>query len=205
MDYQTLRKLKPRTGKIITGLGTGAHLERWGFSPDQLIEKDWNESADLGDGFIVNTTPARHFSGRGFKRQQALWLSFVLQTPRHKIFLGGDSGYDTHFKKIGEEHGPFDLAILECGQYNKSWKHIHMMPEELIQAAHDLRAEKLLPVHWGKFTLSTHDWDEPIKRVSAAAKAAALPLLTPRIGEPVYLDEANGFSEWWLQLEQLGS
>jgi L-ascorbate metabolism protein UlaG (beta-lactamase superfamily) len=47
------------------------------------------------------------------------------------LYLGGDSGYDTHFAEIGKAFGPFDLAILECGQYNRNWKYIHMMPEEL--------------------------------------------------------------------------
>lgn len=96
--------------KIITSLGTGAHLEHWGFSPDKIIEKDWNESAVLDSGFVITATPGRHFSGRGFKRNQAIWASFVLQTPSKKIFIGGDSGYDTHFAKIGAEHGPFSNA-----------------------------------------------------------------------------------------------
>jgi ABC-type spermidine/putrescine transport system permease subunit I len=31
---------------------------------------------------------------------------------------------------------------LENGQYNKSWKHIHMMPNEVLQAAKDLGAKE---------------------------------------------------------------
>lgn len=200
LDHDTVVKLRPRIGKVITGLGTGAHLERWGFAKESIMEKDWNETVDLGDGFIVYTTPARHFSGRGFKRQQALWLSFVLKTPAMKIFIGGDSGYDKHFAAIGEQHGPFDLVILECGQYNKSWKHIHMMPEQLITASQELKAKQLLPVHWGKFTLSTHDWDEPIKRVMIAGEKAGLPVLHPLIGQTLYLKKENSFTQWWNEI-----
>jgi L-ascorbate metabolism protein UlaG (beta-lactamase superfamily) len=133
-------------------LGTGAHFERWNFDQKIIIEKDWNETVELDQGFIVNTLPARHFSGRGFKRNQSLWMSFALQTPTMNLYLGGDSGYDTHFAEIGKAFGPFDLAILECGQYNRNWKYIHMMPEELPQAAIDLKAKKILPVHWSKFS-----------------------------------------------------
>ena len=64
LDDQTVLKLK--VGKVITGLGTGAHLERWGFDPKSIVEQDWNESAALDSGFQVTATPARHFSGRGF-------------------------------------------------------------------------------------------------------------------------------------------
>ncbi|HLA56404.1 MAG TPA: MBL fold metallo-hydrolase [Flavobacterium sp.] len=197
LDYETVIKLKSKVKTVITGLGTGAHLEYWGFNPEMIIEKDWDAQIDLGNGFIVNTTPARHFSGRSFTRNKALWLSFVLQTPTGKIFLGGDSGYDTHFAKIGAAFGPFDLAILECGQYNSSWKNIHLMPEEMIPAAKDLRAKVLMPVHWGKFSLALHAWDEPVKLATEAAKAANLPLLTPMIGEKVNLNALQFFESWW--------
>lgn len=197
LDHETVLKLKPKIKKIITGLGTGAHLEHWGFDQQIIIEKDWNEEVVLDEGFVVNTVPARHFSGRGFKRQQAIWLSFVLQTPTQKIFIGGDSGYDSHFLKIGNQFGPFNLVILECGQYNKSWKHIHMMPEELVQAAQDLKAEKLMPVHWAKFSLALHSWDEPIIRVTGEAKRKNFPVIHPMIGEEVDLNNPGNKTEWW--------
>ncbi len=197
LDYETIVKLKPKVKTVITGLGTGEHLEYWGFNPENIIEKDWNEQIDLGDGFVVNTAPARHFAGRLFSRNKALWMSFVLQTPKRKIYIGGDSGFDTHFEAIGNQFGPFDLAILECGQYNQSWKYIHMFPEELIIATKNLNAKALMPVHWGKFALSNHAWDEPIKRVSEAAEKVNLPLLTPMIGQKVNLDAPGRFEKWW--------
>ncbi|PSL26799.1 L-ascorbate metabolism protein UlaG (beta-lactamase superfamily) [Dyadobacter jiangsuensis] len=197
LDYETILKLKNKVGKVITGLGTGEHLEYWGYDVANIIEKDWNESADLGGGFTVNVTPGRHFSGRNFSRNRALWVSFVLQTPTLKIFIGGDSGYDNHFKKIGAQFGPFDLALLECGQYNEAWKYIHMMPEETVTAARELGAKKLMPVHWAKFALSIHDWNEPIIRATAEAQKQGMPLVTPLIGQKVELKGNQTFTQWW--------
>ncbi len=197
LDYKTIMQLKPKVDKIITGLGTGAHLERWGFAPEDITELDWNEKTVTDSGFVVTATPGRHFSGRGFKRNQSLWCSFVLQTPSKKIFIGGDSGYDTHFVKIGEEHGPFDLALLECGQYNQYWKYIHMMPEETVQASIDLKAKTLMPVHWAKFALSMHAWDESIERATAEASRKNVPLIHPMIGELVDLNDFGTQTEWW--------
>jgi L-ascorbate metabolism protein UlaG (beta-lactamase superfamily) len=197
LDYETVIGLKPKVKNVITGLGTGEHLEYWGFSPEIIFEKDWDEHIDLGDGFMVNTTTARHFAGRLFSRNKALWMSFVLQTPKRKIYLGGDSGFDNHFEAIGNKFGPFDLAILECGQYNESWKYIHMFPEELITASKNLKTKTLMPVHWGKFALANHAWDEPIKRVSVAAEKGNLSLLTPMIGQKVNLDFPGAFEKWW--------
>lgn len=118
-----------------------------------------------------------------------------------KIFIGGDSGYDTHFAEIGKQYGPFDLAILECGQYNENWKYIHMMPEEVAQAAEELKAKKLIPVHWGKFSLGQHAWDEPIIRVVAEAKRKNVSVIHPMIGEEVNLKEHNLSEEWWKKID----
>ncbi|MEI6946296.1 MBL fold metallo-hydrolase [Paraflavisolibacter sp. H34] len=197
LDYKTVVQLQPKVGTVITGLGVGAHLEYWGYRPDQIIEKDWNEEVVLDAGFTVHTAPARHFSGRGFRRNGTLWTSFVLTTPGRRIYLGGDSGYDRHFKTIGETYGPFDLVILENGQYDQNWKYIHMMPEETVQAARDLKARRLLPVHWSKFALANHAWDESIIRVVREGLRQHMPLLHPLIGEAVRLKDEVPPVNWW--------
>jgi len=197
LDYKTVMELKSKVGKIITGLGTGTHLEYWGFDPKSIVELDWNQSSVLDSGFMITATPGRHFTGRTFTRNQTIWCSFVFQSPSKKIFIGGDSGYDMHFVQIGAEHGPFDLALLECGQYNKSWKYIHMMPEQTVQAAIDLKAKTIMPVHWAKFALSLHAWDEPIQRVTKEAHRLNVPIIHPRIGETVDLNNFGVQTEWW--------
>lgn len=202
LDYKTMIKLKPKIKRIICALGVGEHLVRWGFDTDIINELDWNEEINLGEGFVVNALSARHFAGRGFVRNKSIWTSFVLQTPTMKLFIGGDSGYDTHFANIGKRFGPFDLAILENGQYNENWKYIHMMPGETLQAAKDLKAKRLLPVHNSKFPLSVHPWDEPLRRITELNKNANLNLATPMIGEELRLkDKAQQFSKWWEGVE----
>ncbi len=197
LDHDTVVQLQPKVRNVLTGLGTGAHLEHWGYDAHKITENDWHASVRFEDGITVHWTPARHFSGRTFKRNQTLWTSFVLQTPTKKLYLGGDSGYDTHFAQIGAQHGPFDLAILECGQYNESWKYIHMLPEQVLTAAKELNAKILMTVHWGKFSLSVHAWDEPIKKVSEFALEENLPLLTPMIGEKIDLENIRTLENWW--------
>lgn len=197
LDYKTIVRLNKKVKKVITGLGVAAHLRYWGYDQAIIEEMDWNMQIKLDAGFTVHSISARHFSGRGLKRNGTIWSSFILHGPDKKIFIGGDSGYDLHFAETGEQFGPFDLAILENGQYNTSWKYIHMFPEETVQAAIDLQAATLLPVHWAKFSLSLHAWDEPILRIRKEAAKKNINLLHPRIGELVDLDANPKFDAWW--------
>ena len=196
LDHRAVCELKPKVKSVITSKGVDGHLKLWGYKAEQIIALNWNDKAIIeGNEFIC--VPARHFSGRKFKRGQTLWSSFVLNTPSAKIYLGGDSGYDTHFKEIGEKYGPFDLAILECGQYGRYWPVSHMLPEETLQASKDLKAKALLPVHWGKFSLSSHPWTEPVERLLIANADEAQVVFTPQIGEVLELSSENKTVKWW--------
>ncbi len=202
VDHETLLALQSKIRRVICGLGVGAHFVHWGYAPERITETDWNERVELDSGFVVHTAPARHFSGRTFERNNTLWQSYVLCTPTLKIYIGGDSGYDTHFAEIGAAHGPIDLAILDNGQYDAAWKYIHTMPEEVLRAGRDLRAKRIFPVHSSKFVLANHPWDEPLSRITELNEGYGFPLVTPMIGEPVYLDRPEQkFSRWWVGLQ----
>lgn len=198
LDYPTMLKLKDRVGQFVTPLGVGAHLEYWGVEPERIHELDWHESVTI-DTFEFTALPSRHFSGRGLKRNQSLWASYALKVPGYNLYLGGDSGYGPHFKSIGDTYGPFDLTILECGQYDVNWSQIHMMPEQTVQASIDLQSKLLLPVHWGKFTLSLHPWYEPITRATAHAEKLNVSIATPMLGEQLTLGNALPNTRWWQQ------
>lgn len=197
VDYETLLALKPKVKKVICGLGVGAHFEQWGYDPAVLDERDWFETIDLEGNFRVFTEPARHFSGRGFARNNTLWMSYVVQAPSMKFYIGGDSGYDTHYAEIGRKHGPIDLVMLDNGQYNVAWQYIHNLPREVVQAAKDLKAKRLFPVHSSKFMMANHPWDEPLIQVTELSDGT-IPLVTPIIGELVDLnDTTREFKPWW--------
>ncbi|MBL0744356.1 MBL fold metallo-hydrolase [Chryseolinea lacunae] len=197
LDYNSILKLKDKTKNFYTALGVGSHLAHWGIEEERIHEFDWWEGETISPGMQLTATPARHFSGRGFTRYQTLWASFVLSTPTNRIFIGGDSGYDGSFKNIGDKFGPFDIALLECGQYDRKWPFIHMMPEQTVQAAIDLKTRVLMPVHWGKFTLSVHPWRDPIRRAKKEAAVLHMPLTTPRIGEVLKLNSYLPNKAWW--------
>jgi L-ascorbate metabolism protein UlaG (beta-lactamase superfamily) len=202
LDYPTVKAMKTRIKRVICPLGVGEHFERWNFGKENIIEMDWEEKAILSSEFELYCLPARHFSGRGFNPKQSLWASFLLKTSDFTLYAGGDGGYDTHFAEIGKRFTDIDLAILENGQYNEKWKYIHMLPEQTLKAGKDLRAKNVLPVHNSKFALAQHAWNEPLQTLTKLHHDNDFTLITPKIGQIVYLkDSLQHFERWWETVE----
>jgi L-ascorbate metabolism protein UlaG (beta-lactamase superfamily) len=198
LDYETIKKLGDKTSKFFVPLGIGAHLQTWGIKKTKIIELDWWDEANF-EGLTIACTPARHFSGRGLSdRFKTLWCSWVIKSPDTRLFFSGDTGYGPHFKQIGKKYGPFDLTLLECGQYDKRWPNVHMQPEQTFAAHQDLRGKRLMPMHWGTFMLALHSWFDPVERVRAAAKPHKTEVMTPKIGELAPIRTRNyPKSAWW--------
>ena len=198
LDYGTIQKLKDEVKEFFVPLGVAGHLERWGIHPDFITEFDWWDEIKF-KGLSLACTPARHFSGRSIHdRNATLWCSWVIKGIDSKIFFSGDSGYGPHFKEIGKKYGPFDLTLVECGQYDPRWAPIHMLPEETVQAHQDVNGKLLVPIHWGAFTLSFHEWTDPVERVIKACDEHRIKIATPMIGEPVVLNENTiPSTRWW--------
>ncbi len=197
LDYDSFKKLKEKVGHYYVPLGVKRHLLRWNIADEDITEFDWWESAKL-DEIEMTFVPSRHFSGRGLTdRAESLWGGWTFISSKHKVYWSGDGGYDTHFKEIGEKLGPFDWAFLECGQYNKLWHHIHMYPEESVQAAIDVKAKISVPIHWGAFTLALHDWKDPVERFGEEASKKGVKIAMPEIGEVISSHEGDEDSHWW--------
>lgn len=203
LDYGSIQKLKDKVGQYFVPIAVGNHLAKWGISKDKIRELYWWEETEF-KGVELVCCPARHFSGRGlFDRTTTLWSSWVIKGKKDNIYFSGDSGYDKHFEKIGDKYGPFDISLLECGQYNTDWKYIHMMPEETAKAGKDLRSEWIMPIHWGAFTLALHSWTDPVERVLSKAKELDIRVATPEIGEPMIIgSETYPTNDWWMKYLQ---
>ena len=205
LDYGSIQKLKDKTKSFYVPMGVATHLIKWGVPAEKIHELNWWDEIQHKNIQLV-LTPARHFSGRGLNdRSTTLWGSWVIKGEKNNLYFSGDSGYGPHFKAIGEKYGPFDFAMMECGQYNINWSQIHMMPEETAQAAVDIDAKMMMPIHWGAFTLALHSWTDPVERVIKKTNELGMPLLVPIIGELIVLDSNLQASEekWWLNKKAL--
>lgn len=199
LDYGSIQKLKTKVNDYYMPLGVGNHLRAWGIDSAKIHELDWWEEME-NEGIKFICAPSRHFSGRGlFDRMSTLWGSWIIQSDSLNIYFSGDGGYGPHFKEIGKRYGPFDFAMMECGQYNENWSEIHMMPEETAQAAIDVNAKWMMPIHWAAFKLALHSWTDPVDRLRIKAEELDQKMLVPKIGQRINLSDLSTFEQelWW--------
>ena len=189
MEYATLRDIRERVKHVVCPLGITDYLRYWGYADEIITEMDWYETANsqqLTANSQITCLPSRHFSNRLLgKHNQTLWASFLVEAGGRKVYVGGDGGYDKRFSEIHERFGAVDLALLENGQYNASWKYIHTTPEDLEKVVLDLQAKQVFTVHHDKFALSVHPWNEPDSVAHEIAKKHAIRLLDAPIGTVV--------------------
>jgi L-ascorbate metabolism protein UlaG (beta-lactamase superfamily) len=186
-------------GAVVCGLGVGEHFRRWRFNNDNIIELDWNESVALTNDITLYVLPAQHYSGRrGFNANNTLWVSFMIQAPSKTIFISGDTGHGAHFAEIGQQFPEIDLAILEFGAYGHHWRDIHIIPEHLPLSINYLNPRRSFASHNSMFSLGRHPWREPLEFVAKLIDEYDFDLITPKIGEKVYLlDFEQEFTRWW--------
>jgi len=199
LDYQSIIKLKSKVEHFFVPLGISAHLIRWGIPKEKITELNWWDKMDY-QGVKVALTPSLHYSGRGpFNSNSTLWGGWIILGKNTRLYYSGDGGYGAHFKEIGKKYGPFDITLLEDGQYDRRWFWVHMTLEEAIQANVDVNGKNIVLAHWGAFTLAYHGWNEPIERALKAAKEKHLNLIAPEIGQTVQLDSDLHIpvSTWW--------
>ncbi|WP_444684453.1 MBL fold metallo-hydrolase [Alkalicoccus luteus] len=199
LDYPTIQALLPRVKRFIVPLGVASHLIRWGVSQERIQELNWWEETYVKD-VKVALTPSHHFSGRTMAaRDRTLWGGWVIAGSESRLYISGDGGYGSHFREIGDVYGPFDLAVMEGGQYDSRWEGVHMTPEEAVQAFEDVRGRSMMLSHWAGFTLSFHSWEEPAERALAEAERKDVNLLTPHIGETTAWHAPAPQTNWWRQ------
>ncbi len=185
---------------VITSLGVGTHLEKYGV--ETIVELDWWENQVLCGGDLRFTAvPAHHFSGRTLTdRNTTLWSSWVIETNRHRLFFSGDTGLHEGMSTIAERFGAFDVTMLEIGAWNPAWGDIHLGPANALRALDLLGGGTLLPMHWGTFDLGLHPWAEPAEQLLSLAATTSSRILTPGLGRPFEPAQIEEPVAWWREV-----
>ncbi|MFC1883834.1 MBL fold metallo-hydrolase [Thermodesulfobacteriota bacterium] len=158
MDTASIKRLGSKT-HFITPLGYDEIFKD--LKIEQRAKLDWFDSYSDGkmDTILI---PCNHWTMRNpiTGPNRSLWGSFLIKgAGGYNTFISGDAAYFDRYKEIGEEYA-IDLAIFNLGAYEPRWfmAGSHMNPEETAKAFLDLKAKRLMIVHWGAFRLG----DEPV-------------------------------------------
>jgi L-ascorbate metabolism protein UlaG (beta-lactamase superfamily) len=98
---------------------------------------------------------------------------------------------------IGARLGPFDVTLIESGQYDGTWPDWHIGPEQAVRGHRMVGGRWMIPIHWGLVQLAYHGWTEPIERTVAAAASAGVDIVAPKPGESVEPDTKPVVERWW--------
>jgi L-ascorbate metabolism protein UlaG (beta-lactamase superfamily) len=197
LDEGTITAMRGWDTVFIVPLGVGAHLEYWGVPKERIVERDWWDKTTVR-GLEIVTTPARHASGRGVLDKDAtLWAGYALLGPKNRVYFSGDTGLFSGMKDIGQRLGPFDLTMIEVGQYHRAWPDWHIGPEQAVKAHGWLRGKIMLPVHWALVALAYHTWTEPAERVTTEGGKLGARLVLPKPGQSFEPASAPTIERWW--------
>lgn len=131
---------------------------------ERVIELDWWETAVM-NGVEVTHVPANHWGARVIRDMHRGFGGFVLRSGDQSVYHSGDTAYFDGFHEIGNRLSP-DVALLPIGAYNPpSFRAVHTSPEDAVQAFRDLRAQWMVPMHYGTFRLSHEPMEEPVQRL----------------------------------------
>lgn len=185
LDLPTVKRIN-REAVVIVPKGLERYFYRYGFKDVRTLT--WWEQTTV-HGTRVIAVPAKHFKGR-HPLKNSLYQGYVIDG-KYQIYFAGDTGWFNELKDIGSIFR-LNLALLPIGAY-KPWSMFghHMTPEDCINANYILKAQCVVPIHWGTFKLSFESMDEPIKRLIYSAKHAGnektIAILTP--GDKMFLSE----------------
>lgn len=196
LEAPTMRYLADKAKRFVVPLGVGARLESWGVPSEKITELGWGDHT-AADGLKITAETSQHYTSRWRDdRNKTLWASFVLEGAGKRLYWSGDTGYGRHFADIGKKYGGFDLAFVEIDAANAGWPKTHMFPEQSVQAAQDLNAAKMVPMHWGVFALGRNPWYQSIDTAVKTAEEKGIPIDVPKMGEK-YRPESFRNDGWW--------
>lgn len=186
LNIETLLQIQKRDQtKVYVPLGDAGWLKEKGVDTTEL---DWWQMIEISN-IKIHFTPATHWSARGLTdKNESLWGSYFIQSPKYSIYFAGDTGMGPHFKMINERFGAVDLALLPIGAYEPRdfMKNYHTNPAEAVEAMQILQAKYAIGMHFGTFQLSDESYQQPVIDLTEAIKRANIDqtkFITLEVGE----------------------
>jgi L-ascorbate metabolism protein UlaG (beta-lactamase superfamily) len=162
------------------------------FLPDFDFELVKMKNADgylkeyIGETKIINDIKvtsvfAQHWGGRygidGYLWGNLGFTGYVIEYKDLTVYFAGDTGYDsTAFKKMGSVF-EIDLSLIPigpCAECEGNGTKHHVFPPESIMVFKDLKAGKMIPIHYATFQFAQAPPETPLHTFKRLVKENGL-------------------------------
>jgi L-ascorbate metabolism protein UlaG (beta-lactamase superfamily) len=163
LDDAATKNFPNKKTKVLCPLKLGKFYKDYAFK--DVNEMDWYQEKQIDD-LKITFLPAVHWSKRElFDRNRTLWGSYLIEHRGRKLLFCCDTAIGDIYKKLGNEFGPIDVVFINIGSYEPRdiMKYSHANPEEALEIAKNLRAKKVIGMHWGTIVMSLENpFEAPI-------------------------------------------
>lgn len=172
LDPDTVPALARATGaRFVIPSAYASRLEELGVAKSRIVTLDRGQSAEL-DGLHVEAVVAFHQHPRN---PQPHAVGYVVRHGGVSVYHAGDTAYTLEVQEAASRAGPVTVALLPINGMRCC-----LTAEDAVFLAEDIRAQVLVPMHYGMFAENTADPYQAVahaRRLGAGVQVLVLPFL----------------------------
>ncbi len=170
LSLGSLAMIEPKVRQLLVPSTGTTYVTDFSFP---VVELRWWQAWE-NDGLRITSVPVDHVGFR-YGADEA-WMKvgftgYVIDYHGIRVYFAGDTAYDDKlFVETGERYPGIDLALLPIApiEPRELMRRFHVDPREAMQAFFDLKAKRMVPVHYGTFVNSTDDADDALHELDRA-------------------------------------
>jgi L-ascorbate metabolism protein UlaG (beta-lactamase superfamily) len=174
LNFDTLMKVRS-FGTTLVPAGSETFFDEEQARHTRVRPVRLGESVRVGPLEIIPVPAAHHGNRFHPLHSHYLAVGYIIRSPTRTLYYSGDTAAHNNFEGLREQYHPH-VAILPIGAYAPriplQWHHLN--PEQAVEAAFRLGVEKVVPCHFGTFTLSLDFPASALPWFAHAAKARGL-------------------------------
>jgi len=187
LSPDSIERIRSRISNVLVPEATTDDIPAGSYATTELPWwKSWEH-----DGLRITAVPVVHVGSRALDgaSHPRSFTGYVIEYHDMVVYFGGDSAYRQDvFEDIAKRWPHIDLALLPIGPISPPAEMLptHMNPAQALRSAHDLRAERMIPIHFDTFINSYDERGDCLRALEAAKNADAqstLQVLPLHIGE----------------------
>ncbi len=176
LSLGSLAMIEDKVRMLLLPSGGTTYLTDFAFPAIELRRwQPWEK-----DGLRITAVPVDHVGyryGADDAWMEVSYTGYVIDYHGIRVYFSGDTAYDQKvFVETAQRFPGIDLALLPIAPIEPRdiMRRFHVDPAEALQAFFDLRAKRMVPVHYGTFVNSFDGAEDELRALEAAKKRYVL-------------------------------